>query len=211
MKRINIFKKISYKFNWINILFSPFERPNITFYLGDIKMGTPYFLPRRSIKISKKEAWEKANKIYYIYNKNRVRNGIDRESKTINTFYKHYKNQRRYEDLKWGIGITPLGWKTKFKEIRHEYNPQIYIVGFNKQLVISFGLKDTMANMCYWEAWLTYKNIKESHPKTALCRSIISYSATWSHDRLWINYWHDILKNKYKHILRGDRASLMAG
>ena len=38
------------KFLYLKSFISPFKRPKLNFYFGDIKIGTPYFLPRRWVK-----------------------------------------------------------------------------------------------------------------------------------------------------------------
>ena len=42
-----IVNQISYKFNWVRIYKSPFKPPRIKFYLGPVRVGFPYFFPRR--------------------------------------------------------------------------------------------------------------------------------------------------------------------
>lgn len=42
-----IVNQISYKFNWVRIYKSPFKPPRIIFYLGRVRVGFPYFFPRR--------------------------------------------------------------------------------------------------------------------------------------------------------------------
>ena len=37
-------------FTYLKTFFSPFKKPKIKFYIGKIKHGTPYFLPRKWIK-----------------------------------------------------------------------------------------------------------------------------------------------------------------
>lgn len=44
-------------FDFLKIYFSPFKRPNIKFYIGEITIGMPYFYPRKWIKV---EGGEKA-------------------------------------------------------------------------------------------------------------------------------------------------------
>lgn len=45
-RKINLF----YKLKWLDILWSPFVAPKVKFYFGKIKHGTPYFLPRYTVK-----------------------------------------------------------------------------------------------------------------------------------------------------------------
>lgn len=48
-----------YKFDYLNIFNSPFKRPKLSFYFGEIAIGTPYFLPRKMIKNPEKEGYLK--------------------------------------------------------------------------------------------------------------------------------------------------------
>lgn len=104
--------------------------------------------------------------------------------------------------LKLGIQIIGLGWKTKFDKYRHEWNPMISAVGFNRQFCIWFGLKETMSNMCYWEAWLTYfyDTDKSNGRKERLSELREKYSANWGNkDKGYTDYYPIILKNNLKY------------
>lgn len=46
-------------FKWINILNSPFVSPRVNIYAGRIAVGTPYMLPRTTIKDPDKPGWMK--------------------------------------------------------------------------------------------------------------------------------------------------------
>jgi hypothetical protein len=46
--------------NFIKAFNSPFKRPKLEWYFGNIALGTPYFFPRRWIKDSEKSGYLKA-------------------------------------------------------------------------------------------------------------------------------------------------------
>ena len=48
------------QFPLISFLSSPFKFPKIRFYIGKVKIGTPYFLPRRWVKNTEKPGYMKA-------------------------------------------------------------------------------------------------------------------------------------------------------
>lgn len=43
---MKIFKTLGYRFNWLKVYFSPFKTIIPRLYVGKVKIGTPYFLPR---------------------------------------------------------------------------------------------------------------------------------------------------------------------
>lgn len=167
----NLISKVKYffkKFEWINILNSPFRTPDVDFYFGPISRGTPYFLPRKWVP-SEKPGHKKP-----VY-------------------------------IKWGINIVSLGWKTKFNQVRHEWNPMISIVGFNRQFCVYFGLDGFgLTNSCYWEAWVTYYfyTDKKKSKKERLIDTMDQYSAVWSNEKGKTDYYHRILKSKYLNLIK---------
>lgn len=42
--------KLPYKLKWLSIIGSPFKFPEVKFYFGKIRVGTPFMLPRRWVK-----------------------------------------------------------------------------------------------------------------------------------------------------------------
>lgn len=52
---------------YFNILFSPFRNPKPCFYLGKIKHGTPYFLPRKWAKDPNNPPYLKAKPVKYLW------------------------------------------------------------------------------------------------------------------------------------------------
>ena len=60
MKILSNFKYFFKQFFYLKVFFSPFITPRFKFYFGKIKMGTPYFLPRRWVKNPDKPGYLKA-------------------------------------------------------------------------------------------------------------------------------------------------------
>lgn len=60
------------------------------------------------------------------------------------------------------IGFLGLGWKTKYDDYRHEWDPMIYIVLFRKWFIIwtfnwiNNDINSTTSSMATWEAILDY-------------------------------------------------------
>ena len=205
MKKIirYIKSKISnFKYNWgyLGVLNSPFVGLELKWYFGEIKHGTPYFLPRKWVKLSKKECTDKLNeKIEYF-------NSLSKKCPyTIDSF----KNIEKPIPIKYfGFDYTSLGWKTKYGDIRFEWSPSISLVIFGKQLFISIipkmGKTPEDASIrvdIYWEAYLTYKyrtdKTKSKHER--LEQTMKEYSCIWGNKEkgYMVDYYPLILKDKY--------------
>ncbi len=125
------------------------------------------------------------------------------------------KKTRKYENItKFGIDIINLGWKTKFDDYRHEWNPGWSIVLFGKQLTCVYTLKpdseltpsfsnSELIDSSLWEAWLTWeydtdKNLSFEDRFDQLCRK---YECTWCHwvdgKKICTDYYNYILKPEY--------------
>lgn len=151
-------RRVKYNFNYIGVLFSPFKGLKLKWYLGNIQMGTPYFLPRKWVKFSKNEIHEKC--VNYSLTKlekepNKTKNELYQEA------YDEYKDMSHAKYIKYfGINMWGLGWKTKYDDYRFEYNPGLSFVLFGKQLLITVlpNIKDDTSGFDeYWEGYLTYK------------------------------------------------------
>ena len=188
-------KKIKYflhKFNWLRILNSPFKLPLPSFYFGEIKHGTPYFLPRKWVKYTAKDRFLAAME--------KMKQHPDNDNFKFKDWYDYYENYQKPIPRKFGFDIIPLGWKPKFDSLRHEWNPGISFVCFNKQFCIFFTYKDGMIDMCLWEAWLYYdqRTDKSKSKKERLKETFKLYSANWGNDKKgYTNYYFNILKKKY--------------
>jgi hypothetical protein len=181
------------KFVFFRAMFSPFIRLTIDVKFGDIQWGTPYFLPRKWVKCNYEDAHEAWNEM-----------STDTQTATINkhdgisNYFKYYvKSFTKPVTTKiFNIQFVTLGWKTKWDDIRFEWNPMLSIVLFGKQLVIYFD--------SYWEAWLTYRyrTNKKLSTKERLFELFKQYSCTWtSHEQgkepVKTDYYYQILKPKY--------------
>lgn len=51
---------LRYRLEWLKIVNSPFKFPKVRFYFGKIRVGTPYFLPRRWYNNHEKPGYLKA-------------------------------------------------------------------------------------------------------------------------------------------------------
>lgn len=208
MKKIirYIKSKISnFKYNWsyLGVLNSPFVGLELKWYFGEIKYGTPYFLPRKCVKCSFEDgvkAWDKLGE--------HSQNAYLR-SQTQQEWIKNYaKTHTKNIPIKYfGFDYTTLGWKTKWDDYRFEWSPSISIVIFGKQLFITILPKmgktpeDTRIMVdFYWEAYLTYKyrtdKFKSKHER--LKQTMKLYSCTWGNEEMgYTNYYPLILKDKY--------------
>jgi hypothetical protein len=193
----NINKMINLIKLFYNILISPFKFPKIEFYIGEVKIGTPYFLPRRWVKLSKTEA---LNKTYEYLEKNKDKI-LD-----CNLLYNYNLNSYKYVPKIIGFDFVDLGWKTKWSDTdyRYEWSPTISFVFFKYQIALILIESDY-----YWEGFLYYryntKDLKTKEERITKC--IKDYSLTYSNiindkrsDK--INEYERILKNKYlKYII----------
>ena len=130
----DLLSNLKYKLLFLKVLNSPFRGLKLKWYFGEIKHGTPYFLPRKWVKCDKQDAiraWVKISderkKIYI----DKWGNEDEYYDYYIRTFNKPVPIK------KFGVNFTTLGWKTKFDDYRFEWSPSISIVIFGKQLFIS--------------------------------------------------------------------------
>lgn len=193
--------KLGYKFKFLKILNSPFVGLKLKWYFGEIRYGTPYFLPRKWVKCNMQDAlvaWDKLS--------NNVKETYERGKGKQKWLQDYIKSYTKPVPIKYfGFDFTSLGWKPKWDEYRFEWNPLISIVLFGKQLFIEIipntkGGEELLATDCYWEAWLTYEN------KTDKSKSVSErleelyrlYSCSWGNDENgYIDYYPYILKKKY--------------
>ena len=79
---------------WLRILNSPFKPFSVGFYAGKTQIGTPYFLPRRTVKATPKLAAEAAAK--EIREAERWNEQNTDYTRTIRSFEDVYKEKMRY-------------------------------------------------------------------------------------------------------------------
>ena len=200
-----LIKTIKYNLLFLKVLNSPFKGLKLKWYFGEIKHGTPYFLPRKWVKCDLEDGLEAWNKLGEYSQNAYLRSQTQQE-----WIKKYVKTHTKPILIKYfGWHFTTLGWKTKWEDYRFEWSPSISIVMFGKQLFISILPKVDIdkyivALDCYWEAWLTYENLTD---KTKTVEERIEelqkiYSCSWgSPNEGYINYYPIILKEKYHYLL----------
>ena len=195
-------KTIDYNLSFLKVLNSPFRGLKLKWYFGEIKHGTPYFLPRKWIKCNLEDglkAWDKLGE----FSKNAYL-----KSQTQKEWIKKYaKTHTKPIPIKYfGWQFTTLGWKTKWDDYRFEWSPSISIILFGKQLFIEIlpkiNIDEHMVALdCYWEAWLTYHyNTDKTKSRTErLIELKEKYNCTWGNkEDGYVDYYPYILKEKYK-------------
>ena len=195
MKTIENLKSwFKYNLEFIKIFNSPFKKPKLYFYFGDISIGLPYFLPRKWVYLSKSEALKEASEEY---------NKLNDEQRTKLTFSKILERKlkcRKCVELKFGFDYCTLGWKTKWDEYRFEWEPRLSFVAFKKQIVIGFQSPMDFKDV-YWEAWLYYNNCTEGTKDQRFTKLINNHCCKWisykNGTEETIDYYTKILNKKY--------------
>lgn len=181
-----------YKFRFLKVIFSPLKPLTTIWYFGEIKHGTPYFLPRKWVKLSKEDCEKSLQKDLELANK---------FNKPFNRTWEYYKNYKKPIPIKYfGFNFVSLGWKTKYDEYRFEWNPCISLVIFGKQLFVAIVPK--IGNRyydSYWEAWLNYeyRTNKKLSRKERVLQLFEKYSCTWIGSDGKLDHYEFILKEKY--------------
>lgn len=193
-------KNLIYKLKWLGVLNSPFKKPSISFYFGKIDRGVPYFLPRKWKNLTYEQAREEV--IKSILKTKEIFKKVDKEykiptRKEMQSLIKQKRKSQRAHPTKWQIKIIGLGYKYKFDYPRHEFNPMLSIVGFNRQFCVYVGFSDFIANASYWEAWLFYRDSTKGTTKERVKQCRENYSITWENKEGRTDYYNQILKNKY--------------
>ena len=182
------------RFRWIKALFSPFTPFKIKWYIGKTQVGVPYFLPRKFVPYTREEALKEAIKVTQ-------RSGSIYYDKNPNTIVDKYMSYTKSVPLKVGFSMCGLGWKTKYDEFRHEWNPVLSFVFFGYQIAMTVYHKH---HSHYWESWLCYEyrsdKKKSKRKRIAFCRR--KHPQTWvsgsGDNKVTTDYWNLILKPKYQ-------------
>lgn len=101
-----------------------------------------------------------------------------------------------------GFKMCGLGWKTKWEDIRHEWNPRISFVFFGKQIALTFT-SGTEYDASYWEAWIYYEKYtdKNDSVEERLLDCFNKKSCTWvstvGEKKVTVNHYEYILKKKW--------------
>ena len=179
------------QFEWMRVYFSPFKFFLPKFYIGKIKVGVPYFLPRNWRKFTKEEAHKEA--LEHFNNPKYVK-------KTLEEWTKQFTNYQKPIPKKVGLDFVELGWKTKYDDFRFEYNPVWSFVCFGYQIALIFRPE---YDIHYWEAYLNYskntdksksaeERIKEAREK---CPNI--WTSHSNGEKVTTDYWDVVIKDKY--------------
>ena len=198
LKIIKYFKQkiVNFRYDWdyLRVLDSPFKGLRLKWYFGKIQHGTPYFLPRKWVKMTQADC-EKS-----------LADDIERclpkyvEDRT----WEHYKKYKKPVPIKYfGYNSCTLGWKPKWDEYSYEWSPCYSLVIFGKQLFVTV-LPD-VGDDClrwdvYWEAWLNYsRRTDKTKSKMERVQELKKvHSCTWGNDEKgYIDYYPYILKSKY--------------
>lgn len=198
IKKYEYFKYFLRKFTFLRIYFSPFKPPNIKFYVGKVRIGCPYFLPRTWRKFTPNECVERA--IEAIKKPN--------NKKTFSEWYDYYKTHLTTQPKKVGFDFVGLGYKYKFGFIRFEWSPLWSFVFFGLQIAILFKHEEEDA---LWESWLYYlkhtdkTKSKEERIKQCLEEAPQIWSQYDGDEKITINKYKIILKKKYQKYIENGR------
>lgn len=190
---------LRYNFGFLRVLNSPFKGLKLSFYFGEIAMGTPYFLPRKWVKFTEEDAIEWAKK-------QQANENLIYKNKSFEEVVEEGKKYTKAVSIKYfGWNYHSLGWKTKFEDYRFEFNPGLSIVLFGKQFCIT--IKPNIEKPCwddiFWEAWLTYlhETNKNLSKIDRLKQLVEKHTCTWKQysggDVTTTDYYPFILKKKY--------------
>lgn len=195
----------NYKYNFLKVLNSPFKKLQLKWYFGEIKHGTPYFLPRKWVKCDLEDGLKAWDKLGEHSQKAYLRSQTQQE--WIEKYTKSYTKPIPIKYFGWHF--TSLGWKTKWDDYRFEWSPSLSIVIFGKQLFISIlpniekykmFNQDVMKIDCYWESWLhwEYNTDKNKSKEERFKELVYKQSNTWGSEKDgWTDYYYHILNKKY--------------
>lgn len=190
-------------FEWMRVYFSPFKFFFPKLYIGKVAVGTPYFLPRKWVKVTPEKAVEITLKdIEEVKKYNEKEQIYKRTVKTFEELYNHNIDSSFAQPKKVGFDFVNLGWKTKWSsaDFRHEWNPVWSFVCFGYQIALIFIPENSSH---YWESYLFYhyatdksKSIKE-RIKYARKEFPNIWTSHSDEGKITTNYWDVSLKNKW--------------
>jgi hypothetical protein len=189
---------------WLKVLNSPFKPFKVKLYAGKIRIGVPYFYPRKWVKGTPKLINEAI--LRHIEREERFNKSNPDSARKIKPFeelYNEYKNYSFPVPLKVGFSYCGLGWKTKWtsEDFRHEWNPVLSFVFFGYQIALTFY---SPYHSHYWEPWLYYEyatdKTKSKRERIEQCRK--EAPQTWTSNRhneepVTTDYYTKILKSKW--------------
>ena len=178
---------------YIKSFFSPFKPLKLKWYIGEIAIGTPYFLPRRWVKFTKLDVENAAKKAF---------EDPKKIKKTFEEWCQHFQNFQKPVPKKIGFDFVELGWKTKYDDYRFEWSPRISFVFFKWQIAVTIIAPEEDH---YWESWLYYQyntdKTKSKQERINQCRK--EAPQMWTRHKKdeeseTIDYYDLILRDKYK-------------
>lgn len=182
-------------FDWMKVYFSPFKFFLPKLYIGKIAVSVPYFLPRKWVKFTYKDALNKAEEHL---KKHPQSSDLVPFDKLVDS----YKGYSKAVPLKIGFSFCGLGWKTKWRsdDFRFEYSPVWSFVCFGYQIALTFVAPEADH---YWESFLAYSYETDKalswEERVKDCR--VRYPQTWTQhsgeEKITIDYWNLIIKEKY--------------
>ena len=179
------------KFKWWKVYFSPFKIIIPRLYIGKVRYGTPYFLPRKWVPFTYEDALNAA--IKDSENKRHRNYGLAPESLAI-----EYLKYEKAVPKKIGFDFVSLGWKAKWSstDYRHEWNPIWSFVFFKWQIALIFNPVHTPH---YWECFLYYSKDtdKNKSKKERIKQAREEFPCIWENAEGEIHYWNKILKKKW--------------
>lgn len=194
-------RDIQYKLDFLRVYNSPFKPLKLKYYVGEVAIGTPYFFPRKWVRLTKKEAYQKALD-------KKTPESITDEKMRDNIFQSNiesFKRGTKPVPKKIGFDFIPMRWKTKWGEYRFETSPVWSFVFFKWQIVITFIAPELDH---YWECWLHYTNEtdKNKSTKERIAQARKEFPCIWTTNyediKEKVCYWDLILKDKYVEIKR---------
>ena len=183
---------------WVKALWSPFKPFKVSFYAGKTQVGVPFFYPRKWIKATNRRATEAALEEI---EKQKKWNELNPEhARKIKSFEEIFQEKMKCSfavPLTVGFSYCSLGWKTKYNDFRHEWNPVFSFVFFGYQIALTIY---SPYGSHYWEPWLYYEyetdKTKSKSERIEQCRK--EAPETWtSSDEGTVDYYERILKPKY--------------
>lgn len=194
-KRIKYFFK---QFIFLKALNSPFKPFKLKWYIGKVAVGTPYFYPRKWVKVSREEAsktaMKRVEKLKLITTNQIIPN--------FDSFLREELRKSKVVPKLIGFDFVALGWKTKWTDTdyRFEYSPLISFVFFKWQIAVVFLAPEPSH---YWESWLYYEfntdKSKSQKERIVQCQKEFKQNwISWKNEvEIKTNYYNFILKNKY--------------
>ena len=189
------------RFRWVKALFSPFKPFKVGLYAGKTQVGIPYFYPRKWVKATNRRATEATLEEIERQKKwNELNPNYARKIKSFEEIFQEKMKCSFAVPLTVGFSYCSLGWKTKYDDFRHEWNPILSFVFFGYQIALTFY---SPYHSHYWEPWLyyEYRTDKTKSKRERIEQCIKEAPETWSsgsgESKVTTDYYPLILKSKY--------------